>query len=103
MNTNSQAWRTQHSEVESQNGTQPHVRSTAGRLAEQYNVSHNTIRRDAKLSEAIDAIGDISPEAKKILSGEVDVSKRDLESLSSKPNEGIETLAAEIEDGTYEK
>ena len=94
----------QHSEVDAQNGHQPQIGSTAGRLAEQYNVSRNTIRRDALLSEAIDAIGEISPEAKrKILSGEVDISKRDLESLSSKPNGEVETLAAEIEDGTYEK
>ena len=58
-----------HSEVESQNGPQPQTSSTAGRLAEKYTVSRNTIRRDAKLSEAIDAIGEISPGAIKITVG----------------------------------
>ena len=49
-----------------------HSGATASRLAEQYRVSKNTISRDVKLSDAIDLIGEVSPEAKrKILSGEV--------------------------------
>ena len=67
-------------------------------------MSPRTIERDFKVSEAIDAIGEISPEAKrKILSGEVDLNKKELRELTSKPKEEIETLATEIEDGTYER
>ena len=79
-------------------------KSTAGRLAQQYHVSAKTIRRDAKVSEAIDAIGEISSEAKsKILSGEAVVNKKDLRELPSKSKEELEMLAAEIVDGTYGK
>jgi len=78
--------------------------STANRLAERYRVSSRTIRRDSKLAEAISAIGEASPEAKrKILAGEVAVSRTKLEALSSAPNKEIEAVAAKIEDGTYER
>ncbi|MCL1901360.1 MAG: hypothetical protein FWG51_03055 [Firmicutes bacterium] len=67
-------------------------------------MSPKTIRRDAKVAEAIDIIGETSPEAKKmILSGEAKISKKDLEELSSKPKEELAEIAAGIEDGTYEK
>ena len=60
----------QHLEVGIQNEYQPPGRRTTQILAEQYNVSPNTIRRDAQVSDAIMAIGEVSPEAKrKILSG----------------------------------
>lgn len=73
-------------------------------MAEQYNVSRNTIKRDAKVSESIDAIGGESPYAKrKILSGEIKLDKKELEELSFKTREEISDLAARIEDGTYEK
>ena len=82
----------------------PKSQSTSSRLSEKYNVSQATIERDARVSEAIDAIGEISPEAKiKILSGEVDFNKKELRELASKPKEEIETLATKIEDGTYER
>ena len=51
---------------ETESGQNDHFQiSTAGRLSKQYNVSPKTIRRDAKVAEAIDAIGKASPEAKK--------------------------------------
>jgi hypothetical protein len=67
-------------------------------------VSRSTIKRDAKISEGIEAIGAVSPEAKRqILSGEVSVGKRELEGLSSRPAGEIEAIAMRIEEGTYEK
>ena len=59
--------------------------------------------RNASLAEAINCIGEASPEAKrKILHGEVRISKNSLEALSSASREEIEAVAAEIEEGTYE-
>ena len=90
--------------VEPQNEVQPKKGSTSARLAEKYKVSQATIERDAKVSVAIEAIGEISPEAKrKILSGEAPVNKKDLRELPSKSKEELETLAIEIVDGTYGK
>ena len=94
----------QYKEVKSQNGTKPQNQSTATRLADQYNVSRNTINRDAKIAEAIDAIGESSPEAKRmILSGEIKLSKKELEALSDMTNNELAEIALEIEGGTYEK
>jgi len=60
--------------------------------------------RDAKVAEAINVIGEKSPEAKrKTLSGEASINKKDLETLASRSNEEISELAAQIEDGTYER
>ena len=42
-----------------------HSGSTAKRLAGQYRVSHETIRRNAKLAETLNSIGEVSPEAKR--------------------------------------
>jgi len=87
-----------------QNGPQQKDRSTASRLAKQYKVSRNTIKRDAKVSEAIDAIGMTSPEAKKnILSGETSITKKYLNELISGIDEDIAETAAKIENGTFEK
>ena len=78
--------------------------ATASRLAEQYRVSRETIKRDSKLAEALNSIGEASPEAKrKILSEEVAIDKNKLESLSSATTEEIEAVAAEIEEGTYKR
>ena len=80
-----------------------HSGPTASRLAEQYNVSQITIKRNASLAEAIAGIGEASPEAKrKILHGEVHISKSRLEALSRASEEEIGAVAAEIEEGTYE-
>ena len=79
-----------------------HSGSTANRLSGQYNVSANTILRDAKLAEGLSLIGEISPEAKKkVLDGEVTVNKVKLETLSSASKEEIEAIATRIEEGTY--
>jgi len=81
-----------------------HSGSTARRLAKQYQVSHETIRRDSKLANTINSIGEVSPEVKrKILSGELPVSKNKLEELSCAPKEEIEAVVAEIEEGTYKR
>ena len=67
-------------------------------------MSPKTIERDAKIAKAIDAIGEASPEAKRmILSGEANINKKELESISFREKEEIEAVAAELEEGTYEK
>ena len=79
-------------------------RTTVSSLADQYKVSKNTIGRDAKVSEAIDAIGETSLEAKRmILSGEVNIGKQALESLSGKPKKLIEEIALEIAEGSFDR
>jgi len=90
----------------SQNGTliEDSTGSTARRLASNYRVSRNTIMRDAKAAAAIEAIGEVSPPAKKmILAGEVNIDKVKLRNLSESPKEEIREVAAAIENGTYEK
>ena len=52
-------------EVIPQNEAKPNSSRTSLRLAEKYKVSKATIERDAKLSKGLDAIGEISPEAKR--------------------------------------
>ena len=94
----------QYSEVEGQNDPQPKKRATAERLSEKYRVSSKTIKRDAKVAEAIDAIGTASPEAKrKILSGDAGISKKELEELSYRSKGELEAAAAKIADGSYSK
>ena len=86
----------------SQNAT--FQKSTASLLANQYNVSRDTIIRDSKVSKAIDAIGEASPEAKRmILAGEVTMKKKDLSTLASMMSEDIDIIAAQIEEGAYSK
>ena len=66
-------------------------------------MSQITIKRNANLAEAINNIGEVSPEAKrKILHGEVYVSKNRLEALSRASKEEIEAVAAEIEEDIHE-
>ena len=78
--------------------------STAKRLSEQYRVVPRTIERDAKIAEAINAIGEASPEAKrKILSGEMSINKNHLQKLQAGSNEDIKQTAEKIEDGTFDK
>jgi len=78
--------------------------STAEKLAKQYNVSPKTIKRDATLAEAVNAICEVSPEVRqKILSGETKINKKELKELAVKPKEVIEATAQQIEEGTYEK
>jgi len=80
------------------------IGSTSKRLARQYKVSPRTIDRDAKAAAAIEAIGEVSPAAKKmILSGEVAIDKVKLRELSECPREELKAVATAIEKGTYEK
>ena len=77
---------------------------TVSKLASRYRVSPKTIGRDKNISEGIDIIGGISPEAqRKVLSGEVVINKQELEKMASKPMEEVEEIVAEIEDGTYNR
>jgi len=86
----------------SQNGTS--AGATKNQLAEHYKVSKNTILRDAKLSESLDAISAVSPEAKRrILSGGVVVNKTILGNIPTMLTEEVEELAMSIEEGTYKK
>lgn len=63
----------------------------------------NTMRLNSNIANAIAAVGEASPEAKrKILSGEIYISKKDLEELSFLPMREVEAIAAEIVEGTYE-
>jgi hypothetical protein len=84
----------QHSKDEGQNDPQPkeikeikeREMFTAQRLALQHKTSDSTIKRDGKLANAIDIIGEVSPEARdKILSDEAKISKQDLIKLSNSP------------------
>ena len=82
----------------------PYEITTANRLADKYSVSAKTIKRNSRMSAAIDSIGEFIPEAKrKILSGAVRIDKNVLEGLSVASPEEIAYLAAQIEDGSYEK
>ena len=105
--TTNASGKNQHSppgEVVYQNDTQPQTLATSGRLAKQYNVSRPTIMRDAKISEAIEAIGEASPEAKRmILSSEISFDKKDLQAMASATKDEIEEIATKIEEGTFEK
>ena len=92
-------------EVVPQNEVQPQSEHTAKRLADEYNVSHATITRDSKLSEAIDAIGENSTEARReILSGKSGISRQRLQELATGGSkEEIKSIAESIEQGTYER
>jgi len=78
--------------------------STAMRLADEYNVSPITIRRDAQAAAGIIAIGKTSPEAKRnILSEKTKISRKKLRELSAGPDEDIIEVAKEIDNGTFGK
>jgi len=99
--------RNQHNVEMSQNGTFPESEhfqgSTAMRLAEHYNVSRNTIKRDAQVARAINAIGEKNPEIKiDILSGEVRISRRQLQELAGGTQEDVAAVITQIADGTHE-
>jgi hypothetical protein len=101
--------RNQHSgekEVGPQNEAQPpQGQKTAGRIADQYNVSRATINRDAQVAEALDAIGEVSAAAKsEILSGAASITRQHLQELAaSGSKDEIRIIAESIEEGTYEK
>ena len=97
----------QFSEEMSQNGLFPQndeqQGATAKILAKQYNVSRNTIMRDAQIANAIEAIGEISPDIKSdILSGKTHITNKQLQELSSASAEDIKEVISQIEEGTFE-
>ena len=76
--------------------------STANRLAKQYRVSPRTIDRDAQFADALIAIGEASPDAKKsILSGETPITRKHLRELAADSEESLSELAGKIEDGSF--
>ena len=87
-----------------QNGEYAKPASTVAKLSQQYKVSKNTIGRDSNASYGIDALGEVSPELKRmILAGEVKMEKRLLGTIAAMQKEDIESLALTIEKGMYEK
>ena len=89
--------------AESQNETQQTRQSTAARLAEQYNVSRNTIIRDAQVANAIVAIGKDSPDTKRsILSGETKITRKQLKELAAGTEDDVTRIVEQIQDGTFE-
>jgi len=77
--------------------------STAGRLANKYNVSRSTIERDAQVSTAIDAIGETSPDIKRdILSGKTQISRARLQELATGSSDDVAETVLHIEEGTFE-
>ena len=91
-------------QVRVQNEPQAKNDSTAIRLAKKYNVSRSTIKRDAKISIAIDAIGEKSPDAKRdILSGKIPISRAQLKELASGTDDDFADVAASIADGSFER
>jgi hypothetical protein len=75
---------------------------TAGRLADQYKVSPNTIIRNAKLADGLILIGEADPEIKRdILSGKEQISMNKLESLASYTPDEVKTVVAEIKSGEF--
>ena len=72
-------------------------------FAELYNVLGSTIIHDEKVAAAIDAIGEKSPEAKRmILSGYAKISKKKLIELADSPRDVIEDAAKALLDDLYE-
>ncbi len=80
------------------NGENPQVDSipqnevskdTSAMIAERYSVSKNTIQRDGKFAEAIDAIGKVNREVKQdLLAGKTKANKQDIQTLAkAKPEE----------------
>jgi len=77
--------------------------NTARRLADHYNVSRNTISRDAQLANAINAIGEVSSDVKvDILSGKTNITRRQLRELASGNDKDISKVVDRIIAGTLE-
>jgi len=95
----------QHTKVaNAQNEQEQIFESTAQRLSDRYNVSPVTIRRDAKLADAINAIGEKSPEAKeRILSEQGNISRARLQELASAGDDELVDTIEQINAGTHTK
>jgi len=93
----------QHTEVKAQNGPKPQNPSTAERFAQKYNVSRNTIKRDAQVADAIVAIGKTSPDTKRsILSGETKITRKQLKELAAGTDDDVARIVEQIQEGTFE-
>ena len=91
-----------HSDELAQNGPIQKRQSTADKLAKQYNVSRNTIKRDAQLASALNAIGEASPNIKMdILTGKTRISKSQLHELATGSEEDVSAVISQIEDGSH--
>ena len=91
-----------------QQGTKPQnevlLGSTSTRLSKQYNVSRATIERDARTADAINAIGNASPEAKRdILAGTTGITRKQLNEVLAGSEDDILDISSRIEGGTFEK
>ena len=76
--------------------------STAKRIADRYNVSRATIARDAQITNALNKIGEKSPETKTdILSGYTRVSRKRLQELASGTEDDVSAVLEQIADGTF--
>ena len=92
----------QFGEVVPHNEGQPKDRTTAVRLGNHYKVSRATIERDAKVATAINTIGETSLDAKrKILSGDVSISRKQLRELAAGSDDDVNEIAAKIDDDTF--
>jgi len=92
----------QFTEVEEQNVPQAKRPSTADRLGDYYNVSSMTIKRDAQVTNAINFIGEKSPDIKaSILSGTTHITKKQLKELSSGTQDDVSVVVNEINNGTF--
>lgn len=70
---------------------------TAERIAESQGVSASQVKRADQYAEAVDRIGDASPEAKdKILTGQADLTQGELQALHDAPDDVIESVAQSI-------
>jgi len=96
--------RNQYSADEYKNDVRPEKQCSAARLSAHYNVSPVTIKRDAKVAEAICAIGDTSPEAKSyILAGRTNITRKHLNELLNGSEFELKYTATKIKDGVFER
>ncbi|MCL2525650.1 MAG: hypothetical protein FWE46_01150 [Coriobacteriia bacterium] len=76
--------------------------STASIVGGQHGLAKSTVVRAEKVADGITAIGKTSKEAKrKIIDGEVRISRKRLSELGAKPNREVATIARSIEDGSF--
>jgi hypothetical protein len=81
-----------------QNGPKLNSNATASRLAEEYNVSERTIKRDAQFAIGLDKLAEQNPVIKKeVLSGKRKLNKKDFEVLGrTKPQEKLKQATTSI-------
>lgn len=73
--------------------------TTASKLAETHKVSEATIKRDEEYADALDKIASSNPELRnKILTKDVNISKKDLKEIAELPAEKIKEVAKGLEE-----